>query len=156
MEVQFRTQYGSRWSNWYILGIWASDDSAIKRHSVQSQRDSDGAVAADTFVSSNKEETTKSFQLKVRLFSGDESAVPSVRGASVAYSTAPPRKAGMSVGNPALWNTLLRVPPYSQMIYPKGGNVWCSPTSTAMVLSYLDHYVGDCESRVRRAATKDM
>jgi hypothetical protein len=37
------------------------------------------------------------------------------------------------------------------MIYPNGGNVWCSPTSTSMVLAYLDKYTGDCEPRVRAA-----
>ena len=25
IEVQFRAQYGTRWSKWYVLGIWASD-----------------------------------------------------------------------------------------------------------------------------------
>ena len=25
VEVQFRAQYGTRWSKWYVLGIWASD-----------------------------------------------------------------------------------------------------------------------------------
>ncbi|HEY9527693.1 MAG TPA: hypothetical protein VIR02_11445, partial [Anaerolineales bacterium] len=29
VEIQFRAQYGTRWSKWYILGIWAGDDSTI-------------------------------------------------------------------------------------------------------------------------------
>src|SRR5215211_6442384 len=44
VEIQFRAQYGTPWSKWYILGIWASDSSetsTINRHSVQSQGDSD-------------------------------------------------------------------------------------------------------------------
>ena len=71
VEIQFRAQYGARWSKWYVLGIWAADTSTIRRHSVKSQEDSDGSVAADTFVSSNKEEMTNKFQLKLRLFSAD-------------------------------------------------------------------------------------
>ena len=151
VEIQFRAGYGSRWSKWYVLGIWASDNSTIRRHSVQSQDDSDGLVSADTFVSSNKEENTNTFQLKLRLFSADGEFTPSVRNASVAYSTAAPKSASVSEGNPALWNTLLDIPQYSQMVYPNGGSVWCSPTSTSMVLAYFDRYTGDCEPRVRAA-----
>src|SRR5215204_1190661 len=58
VEVQFRAQYGTRWSKWYVLGIWAADDSAISRHSVKLQGDTDGFVAVDTFVSSAKKATT--------------------------------------------------------------------------------------------------
>ena len=148
VEVRFRAQYGTHWSKWYVLGIWASDDSSIRRHSVQSQEDSDGLVAADTFVSSNKEETTNGFQLKLRLFSADGVSTPGVHNAAVAYSTAAPKSASVSAGNPVLWNTFINVPAYSQMVYPNGGNVWCSPTSTSMVLAYLDKYTGDCEPRV--------
>lgn len=129
IEVQFRAQYGTGWSKWYVLGIWASDNSTIERHSVNAQGDSDGFVAVDTFVSSAKKATTNKFQLKLRLFSADGSATPSVRNASVAYSMAVPKTASVSGGNPALWNRLLNVPECSQMVYPDGGEVWCSPTS---------------------------
>ncbi|MEO8357803.1 MAG: peptidase C39 family protein [Chloroflexota bacterium] len=152
MEVQFRAQYGgTRWSKWYILGIWASDYSTINRHSVKLQGDTDGFVAVDTFVSSSKKETTNKFQLKLRLFSEDGILTPTVQNASVAYSTETPKSAGVSAGNPELWNTLLNTPEYSQMVYPDGGEVWCSPTSTSMVLADLDNYTGLPEPRVRAA-----
>ncbi|HEX6034343.1 MAG TPA: C39 family peptidase, partial [Anaerolineales bacterium] len=152
VEIQFRAQYGTtRWSKWYVLGIWAYDYSTIHRHSVRLQGDSDGFVAVDTFVSSNKKETTNKFQLKLRLFSTDGTSMPSVQNASVAYSTAAPKDPTVSDGNPALWDTSIGVPECSQMVYPDGGEVWCSPTSTSMVLAYLDGYTGDCEPRVRAA-----
>ena len=151
VEVQFRAQYGTRWSKWYILGIWAEDYSTIRRHSVKLQGDSDGFVAVDTFVSSNKKETTNKFQLKFRLFSADGSSSPSVRNASVAYSTSAPKRASVSSGDPARWNTLINVPECSQMVYPDGGEVWCSPTSTSMVLGYLNNDTGPCEPRVGAA-----
>ena len=151
VEVQFRAQYGTRWSKWYILGIWAADTSTVARHSVQSQGDSDGFVAVDTFVSSNKKETTNKFQLKLRLFSADGVAAPSVQNASVAFSTEAPKSASVSAGNPTLWDRKLAVPGCSQMVYPDGGEVWCSPTSTSMVLAFLDGYTGACEPRVRAA-----
>lgn len=153
VEVQFRAQYGTRWSKWYVLGIWASDTSTIARHSVNAQGDPDGFVAVDTFVSSAKKATTNKFQLKLRLFSANGSAIPSVRNASVAYSTEVPKSASVSAGNPARWNRLLDVPECSQMVYPDGGEVWCSPTSTSMVVGYLnqDQDTRSCEERVRAA-----
>ena len=150
LEVLFRAQYGTRWSKWYVLGIWAADTSTIKRHSVKAQKDSDGSIADDTFIAS-AENDTNTFQLKLRLFSADGVSTPDVRNVSVAYSTSIPRAANVSAGNVSLWNRLIDVPKFSQMVYPDGGSVWCSPTSTSMVLSFWDHYQGDCEPRVRTA-----
>lgn len=151
LEVQFRAQYGTRWSKWYVLGIWAADTSTIARHSVDGQKDSDGSIAADTFISSAENEGANRFQLKLRLFSADGVSTPSIRNVAVAYSTSIPKSGHISAGNPALWNRLIDVPKFSQMVYPDGGSVWCSPTSTAMVLAYLDGYTGPCEPRVRAA-----
>ena len=154
VEIQFRARYGGRWSKWYILGIWASDSSetsTINRHSVRLQGDSDGFVAVDTFVSSNKKESTDAFQLKILLFSEDGVATPTVRNASVAYSTSPPKTAVIPPNDHPIWNTWLDVPECSQMVYPDGGEVWCSPTSTSMVLAFWDSYTGPCEPRVRDA-----
>jgi hypothetical protein len=150
VEIQFRAQYGTRWSKWYVLGIWAENYSTIERHSVNLQGDSDGFVAVDTFVSSAKKATTNKFQLKLRLFSANGS-IPSVKNASVAYSTAAPKTGSVSTGDSSLWNTSINVPECSQMVYPDGGEVWCSPTSTSMVLAFWDNYVGPCEPRVRAA-----
>ncbi|HVF14022.1 MAG TPA: C39 family peptidase [Acidimicrobiales bacterium] len=36
-------------------------------------------------------------------------------------------------------------------MYPDGGEVWCSPTSTSMVLGYWSGDTGPCEPRVRAA-----
>jgi hypothetical protein len=151
LEVQFHAQYGTRWSKWYVLGIWAADTSTIARHSVGAQKDSDGSVAADTFSSSAENAATNTFQLKLRLFSADGVSTPWVKNIAAAYSTSIPQSVNVSAGNPALWNRLIDVPKFSQMVYPDGGSVWCSPTSTSMVLSFLDHYQGDCAPRVHAA-----
>ena len=151
LEVQFRAQYGTHWSKWYVLGIWAADTSTITRHTVKAQKDSDGSVADDTFLASAESATTNTFQLKLRLFSVDGVSTPSIRNVAVAYSTAIPKSGNVSAGNPALWDRLIDVPKFSQMVYPDGGSVWCSPTSTSMVLSFLDHYQGDCAPRVHAA-----
>ena len=39
------------------------------------------------------------------------------------------------------------------MVYPDGGEVWCSPTSTSMVLGSWGYMPGACEPRVRHAVT---
>ena len=149
VEIQFRANYGSHWSKWYNLGIWAADTGTVQRHSVRLQGDSDGYVAVDTFVSSNKKEAINAFQLKIRLFqAAGSSAIPNVRNASLAYSMSAPKSASVSAGNPALWNKLLNVPECSQMVYPGGGEVWCSPTSTSMVLGFWNTDPGtDCAAR---------
>jgi len=151
LEVQLRARYGTRWSRWYVLGIWAADTSTVARHSVNVQKDGDGTVDDDTFISLSEQEATEAFQIKLRLFSVEGAAIPSVRNVSVAYSTSKPKAALASTGNPALWNRLIEVLQCSQMVYPDGGSVWCSPTSISMMLSYLDKYRGEREPRVRAA-----
>ncbi|MGC9335044.1 MAG: peptidase C39 family protein [Anaerolineae bacterium] len=151
VEVLVRAELDGRWTKWYNLGIWASGLETIQRHSVRLQGDDDGYVAVDTLVISAKKAIVTAYQLKVRLFSEDGVATPSVRYLSAAYSTEPTKNSEPSAGNPDNWNTLLAVPECSQMVYPDGGNVWCSPTSTAMIVSYWQGYTGPCEPAVRAA-----
>jgi len=150
IETQIRAQFGTRWTKWYILGIWAADYSTINRHSVRLQGDADGYVAVDTLVLTNKKETADAFQLKARLFSEDGSSIPSMRNVSLAYSTRPPKLGTVSTSDSGQLGPL-NVPQCSQMVYPDGGEVWCSPTSTSMVLWYWNQGPGPCEPRVRDA-----
>jgi hypothetical protein len=146
-----RAKLDGRWTKWYNLGIWAADTGTIQRHSVRLQGDNDGYVAVDTLVLTNKKAPANAFQIKLRLFSADGAAIPSVRNLSVAYSTSVSKKPVLSAGDPVRWNTLLPVPECSQMVYPDGGNVWCSPTSTSMVMGFWGFMSGECEPRVRAA-----
>jgi hypothetical protein len=118
---------------------------------VNQQGDADGYVAVDTLVLSNKKLPANAFQLKLRLFSADGNSIPSVRNASLAISTTAVKPSSLAPGNPALWNRKLDVPQCSQMVYLDGGEVWCSPTSTSMVLGYWEQDTGPCEPRVRAA-----
>ncbi|HWR67266.1 MAG TPA: C39 family peptidase [Bellilinea sp.] len=151
VEILASVKMGERWTKWYNLGVWASDTGTIQRHSVKLQGDSDGYVAVDTLVLTDKKAIGQTYQLKVRLFSTIETATPSVRYLSAAYSTSTPKKITASVGNQGSWNNLINVPECSQMVYPDGGNVWCSPTSVSMVLGYWGADPGPCEPRVRNA-----
>jgi hypothetical protein len=97
-----------------------------------------------------KKTAANAFQLKLRLFSSG-TTTPGVRNVSPAFSTTPQEPSTLAPGNAALWGRSLDVPKCSQMVYPDGGEVWCSPTSTSMVLGYWNRDTGPCEPRVRAA-----
>jgi hypothetical protein len=149
IETQMRARVEGRFTKFYNLGIWAADSATVARHSVRAQGDADGFVAVDTLVL-DKHAVPDAFQVKLRLFSAVPGSVPSVRNLFVATSTELKHVEPVA-GNPALWNRILPVPECSQMVYPDGGTVWCSPTSTSMVMAYWAGDTGPCEPRVRAA-----
>ena len=156
IEARMQIHINGEWhAKEYILGIWASDYSTINRHSVQTQGDGTAFVAVDTLVLYKKMADADGYRLKFRLFQKDGStAVPTIRNISVAYSGNAPEKAGdLQAGSSTNWNTLLTVPKCSQDEYPgEGGEVWCSPTSTSMVLGYWGDGQGQvCTVRVHNA-----
>ncbi len=150
VETQLRVQIAGRWTEWYSMGVWAAGCSTIERHSVGGEQgDADAAVDTDTLMLSDGLEAT-AFQVKLRLFALQPTISPQVRGAAVAISTTPLEPSDLEPGNPRAWGKRLPVPQCSQMVYPDGGNVWCSAVSVSMVLAY---WAGDldspCEQRVR-------
>jgi hypothetical protein len=151
VEVQLRAHVAGNWTKWYNLGVWADDDSTVRSHSVRSQGDANGSVATDTLRLTTTRPAGDAFQLRLRLFSETGVPLPAVRNASVATSERPPSNPMLLPGNPSLWNRVLDLPECSQMVYPDGGTVWCSPTSTAMVVAFLTNDRGPCEPRVRAA-----
>jgi hypothetical protein len=155
IEVQLRARTGSRWTGWYGMGVWASDEATVARHSVSGQADADAYVDVDTLKLGKRDNrlTATAYQLKFRLFSKSRDALPGVTNAAVSVSTTPTAPATLAPGDPARWNKLLPVPECSQMVYPDGGEVWCSPTSVAMVLGYWEGRSGPCEPGVRSAVS---
>ena len=150
IETLIRARVGGRFTKLYNLGVWASDSSTIARHSVRAQGDADGFVAVDTLIL-DKKLRGDGFELTFRLFSDTAGAVPTVRSASLALSRDDNKIGEFAPGNPARWDSVLPVPECSQMVYTDGGTVWCSPTSTSMVLAYWSGDTGPCEPRVRAA-----
>jgi hypothetical protein len=151
IEVSLRAQLpGGRLTKWYSAGVWAADGSTVARHSVADQGDDDATFATDTLVIPDGKPAADALQVKVRLMTARPDAVPSLRLAAVAVSSAPPRQPSGPAGDPANWGKILDVAACTQS-YPDGGEGWCSPTSISMMVGYWTHDSGPCEARVRDA-----
>ncbi len=152
IETQLRIRSQGQWTRWYSLGVWARDDSTLRRQSIPDQQDEDGQVYVDLVVLKEKPTGGQAYQVKTRLFSLTPQISPQLHSLAVAVSTVPQDPQRLQPGDPQLWERVLALPECSQMVYPDGGEVWCSPTSVAMVLGY---WRGDltsaCEPQVRSA-----
>lgn len=134
-------------TKWYIMGRWAADDpdagGDIHRTSVPGQGDGNGTISIDTFVA-REGRTLRDYQLRVTLhrLPGTERG-PVLRSVGAMASWLPERETvPVSPGGEA-WGVELDVPRKSQNVheghFPQwdgGGEAWCSPTSSAMVLDY--------------------
>jgi hypothetical protein len=137
VELRAHTEDG-RDTKWYVLGRWAYDDADFHRTSVPGQGDKDGFVAIDTFV---PKKAVLAYQLRLTLYrEAGSSATPTVtRLSTVVANDADPYVPSTTTMTSRF---VIDVPEYSQEIhaghYPEfdgGGEAWCSPTSTSMILA---------------------
>lgn len=141
MAMHIRDLTPTGWSRWYSLPIWAADFSTVNRHSVKGSSDADAYVDTDTFILKNSR-TTAAYQLRITLFATTTAETPTVR--LVAAVASKDRKTyPRSIPDATVWGRELTVPQRSQELpeyhgqgYGGGGEVWCSPTSTSMVMAY--------------------
>ncbi|MFJ2740946.1 peptidase C39 family protein [Streptomyces sp. NPDC087440] len=133
---------GSR-TPWYVMGRWASGESEIRRTSVDGQGDGRSSVSTDT-VGVTDPATGKNrligHQLRVILYRLPGSGATPLLWRVGAMSSAVPDRFTVPASAPRRAGEV-KVPRHSQEIhlgqypeYDNGGEAWCSPTSSTMVL----------------------
>jgi hypothetical protein len=140
VAVQVRGRSGSRTSSWDTLAVWAAGDRHVRRSTVSGQADDLGSVDVDTWVAPAG---VTSYQLRLTLARRAGQTSPSVDTVGAVASRLPDVSSVATSRPGVARGIVLDVPRYSQMVhrgdYPRyggGGEAWCSPTSTSMVLGY--------------------
>lgn len=145
LDVRVRTRSASGTvSSWDVLARWTSGDRHTRRRTVSGQGDDLGRVNVDTWRSASAAGVA-AYQVRVQLLRrAGLKGSPSVDAVGAVASRLPSGPVATSKPGSAR-GTVLGVPRYSQMVhrghYPRwgnGGQAWCSPTSTSMVLGYYD------------------
>jgi hypothetical protein len=143
VQVSVRgTSEGGSTSSWDVIGRWASGDTGFRRTSQGAQRDDLARVATDTWEANYGGFTA--WQLRATLFRKAGTTLSPRVNTIGAMVSALPDVDRVTVSRPGVARGIvLDVPRYSQMThageYPRyggGGEAWCSPTSTTMVLGY--------------------
>ena len=144
VEVEVQGTAAGATSKWYVLGRWSeADDQGFHPTSLGGQGDDTATVAIDTLVT-RAGVTLSDYRVRVSLLRRPGTAGPSVDlvGAMASHVVTPKKRATSPTTMTA--DVELGVPTYSQEThtghFPQwddGGEAWCSPTSTTMVLRYF-------------------
>ncbi|WP_329599148.1 peptidase C39 family protein [Streptomyces pseudovenezuelae] len=129
---------------WYVMGRWAAGDGDIKRTSVDDQTDGRSTVWTDTFAIDDPSTGLRlaAYRLRLTLYRKPGAKnTPTVWRLGAMGSDVPDRFT-VPASTPGLTRELI-VPRYSQEIhkgqypeYDNGGEAWCSPTSSQMIIEY--------------------
>lgn len=129
---------------WYVMGRWAAGDQDIRRTSVDDQSDGKSSVWTDTFSIDDTASGLRlvSYRLRLTLYrKPGAKTTPTVWRLGAMGSDIPDRFT-VPASTPGLAKELT-VPRYSQEThigqypeYDNGGEAWCSPTSSQMIIEY--------------------
>ncbi|GGV95511.1 membrane protein [Streptomyces gelaticus] len=145
IQIELQGGYSDGTSTpWYVMGRWAAGDGDIRRTSVDGQTDGRSSVWTDTFSVDDPASGLRlaSYRLRLTLHRTPGTRLtPTVRRLGAMASDIPDRFT-VPASTPGLARELL-VPRYSQNIhageypeYDNGGEAWCSPTSSQMIIEY--------------------
>ncbi|MGW2985925.1 peptidase C39 family protein [Streptomyces goshikiensis] len=147
IQVELRPTYTDGATGpWYVMGRWAAGDGDIRRTSVDGQTDGKSTVWTDTLAVDHPQSglRIRDWQLRLTLHrrpGADGGPLVWLAGAMV--SDVPDRfTVPASAPSPGGAHELT-VPRYSQEThkgqypeYDNGGEAWCSPTSSQMIIEY--------------------
>ncbi|KUJ58695.1 peptidase C39 family protein [Streptomyces sp. NPDC093228] len=129
---------------WYVMGRWAAGDQDIRRTSVDDQTDGKSDIWTDTFAISDAASGLRlaAYQLRLTLYRTPGTPLTPTVWRIGAMGSAIPDRFTVPASKPGLAKELV-VPRYSQEIhkgqypeYDNGGEAWCSPTSSQMIIEY--------------------
>ncbi|MGW1373881.1 peptidase C39 family protein [Streptomyces sp. NPDC002446] len=148
ITVELRGTYSdSGRTPWYVLGRWTAGDTDadIRRTSVDDQKDGRSSVSTDTFAIDAPASGLRltSYELRLTLHRKPGTTLTPTVWRLGAMSSALPDRFEVPASKPAQVGRELSVPRYSQEIhkgqypeYDNGGEAWCSPTSSQMIIEY--------------------
>ncbi|MET7292539.1 peptidase C39 family protein [Streptomyces griseoloalbus] len=145
LQVELRGTYSDGTDTpWYVMGRWAAGDQDIRRTSVDDQSDGRSSVWTDTLAVDDAASGLRivSYRLRLTLYRRPGTDLtPTVWRVGAMGSDVPDRFT-VPASTPRLARELI-VPRYSQEIhkgqypeYDNGGEAWCSPTSSQMIIEY--------------------
>ncbi|MFI5681047.1 peptidase C39 family protein [Streptomyces cellulosae] len=145
LQVELKGTYSDGTDTpWYVMGRWAAGDQDIRRTSVDGQSDGRSSVWTDTFAIDAPATGLRlsSYRLRLTLYRRPGTkASPTVWRLGAMGSDVPDRFT-VPASTPGAAGELI-VPRYSQEIhkgqypeYDNGGEAWCSPTSSQMIIEY--------------------
>ncbi|MET9466394.1 peptidase C39 family protein [Streptomyces sp. NPDC006544] len=146
IQIELRGTYtDGTASPWYVMGRWASGDGDIRRTSIDGQTDGKTTVWTDTVAVDARASglRIKDWRLRLTLYRkpGAERG-PTVWLAGAMASGLPDRFT-VPASVPSGVAHELEVPRYSQEVhvgrypeYDNGGEAWCSPTSSQMIIEF--------------------
>ncbi|MFI1158310.1 peptidase C39 family protein [Streptomyces sioyaensis] len=148
LAVELRGAYtdGVR-TPWYVMGRWTSGDSDadIRRTSVDGQKDGRSSISTDTFAIDTPASGLRlaSYELRVTLYRKSGARLTPTVWRLGAMGSDLPDRFEVPASAPGRVGRELVVPRYSQEIhkgqypeYDNGGEAWCSPTSSQMIIEY--------------------
>ncbi|WP_329466296.1 peptidase C39 family protein [Streptomyces sp. NBC_01431] len=139
----------------YVMGRWTAGDgdSDIRRTSLDGQADGKSSISTDTFAIDTPAAGLRlaSYQLRITLYRLPGSRLTPTVWRLGAMASDIPDRFTVEASTPGFAGEL-EVPRYSQEIhkgqypqYDNGGEAWCSPTSSEMIIEYWGRRPGPAD-----------